>query len=84
MLRLYAIGVLAVSAGMWRFTYGRFAYLIFANHTVLLYTLSIVLLMLIALAMLNCVELTENKKGVKTIKYCSVVYCAVYIVQLGL
>lgn len=84
MSRLYAIGLLAVSAGMWRFTYGRFVYLLFENHTILLYTLSVVSLMLVALAMLNCVELTENKKATKAIHYGSSVYCVVDIVQLVL
>lgn len=81
---LYAIGLLTVSAGLWRFTYERFTYLLFANHPVLIYTLSVVSLMLIALSMLNGVELTENKKGAKAMRYCSLTYCVVYIVQLAL
>lgn len=53
--RLYAVGTLAVSAGAWRITYGKFIYLLFENYSLLLYTISLVSLMFVALALLNCV-----------------------------
>ena len=80
--RLYALSLLAVFAGLWRFSYGRFAYLLFENHTVLVYYISIISLMLVALAMLNCVELTGNQGGSKAIRICSMVYCVVFIAQV--
>ena len=79
--RLYALSMLAVFTGLWRFTYGRFAYLLFENHTVLVYYISVISLMLVALAMLNCVELTEDQRGSKAIRIGSLVYCVVYIAQ---
>lgn len=82
--RLYAIGMLAVSAGIWRFTYGRFAYMLFAAHPVLAYVISVIALMLVALSMLNCVELPEKCKWRKFIQYLSISYCLVYAGQLVL
>ena len=79
--RLYMLSLLAISAGLWRVTYGRFAYLLFANHTVLVYYISIISLMLVALAMLNCVELSEWQKGHKAIRGCSLIYCVVFVGQ---
>lgn len=80
--RLYAIGVLSVSSGMWRFSYEKFSYLILRNHTVWLYTLSIISLMLVALSMLNCVEIREDKRQKRAIQYMSLTYMFIYIVQL--
>ena len=79
--RLYMLSLLAISAGLWRVTYGRFAYLLFANHTVLVYYISIISLMLVALAMLNCVELSEGQEGHKAIRVCSLIYCVVFVGQ---
>lgn len=79
--RLYALSLLSVSTGLWRFTYGSFAYLLFENHTVTVYTLSVIALMLVALAMLNSVELPEDKNGSKMIGFCSLGYCVIYIGQ---
>ena len=79
--RLYALSMLAVFTGFWRFTYGRFAYLLFENHTVLVYYISIVSLMLVALAMLNCVEPAKGEKGHKIIRSCSLIYCVVFVAQ---
>lgn len=83
-LRIYSIGVLAISAGVWRFTYGRFAYLLFPNHTIFMFTLSVISLMIVSLSMLNCVDAKANKKLAKVVKYCSFSYCAVFTVQLFL
>lgn len=80
--RLYALSLLAVFTGFWRFTYGRFAYLLFEHHTVLVYYISIISLMLVALTMLNCVELSEGQKGHKTIRICSLIYCVAFAAQL--
>lgn len=80
-VRLYAVGVLAVAAGLWRITYGRFIYMILGEHSIFVYNLSIVALMLIALSMLNCVELRDNQKGHNVIRYSSMIYCALYMIQ---
>lgn len=83
--RLYAIGLLAVSAGVWRFTYGSFAYLLFAEHSVFIYTLSVVSLMTIALSMLGCVELPEDERVVKKlVRYGALVYGVTYMIELVL
>ena len=79
--RLYALSLLAVFTGFWRATYGRFAYLLFEIHTILVYYISIISLMLMALAMLNCVELSEGQKGHKAIRVCSLIYCVVFVGQ---
>lgn len=84
MFRFYAISLLEISAGVWRFTYGNYAYFLLGSHAVFLYTVSIVVLMLVALAMLNCVEVTEHKKVKTTLQYVSVLYCIVYALQLAL
>lgn len=81
--KLYPIGLLAVSAGIWRFTYGRFAYLMFDGYSVLIYTISILALMLMPLAMLGCVTMPEHKKTVKkVIKYATVTYVGADVIQL--
>lgn len=80
--RLYAIGVLSVSSGMWRFSYEKFAHFILRNHTVWLYTFSIISLMLVALSMLNCVEIREDKRQKRAIQYISLTYMFIYVVQL--
>ena len=80
--RLYAQSMLAVFTGLWRFTYGKFAYLLLENHTVFVYYLSVISLMLVALAMLNCVEVGDHKRGARAIAACSLVYCLVNIFQV--
>lgn len=75
--RLYAIGMLSVSAGVWRFTYEEFAYLIFQEQSVFLYTLSIISLMVIALSMLHCVEFLEDGAGRDLICKASCIYCLI-------
>lgn len=79
--RLFAMSLMALATVVWRFTYGSFAYLLFENHTTAIYTLSSDSLLLISFAMLNCVELVEEKKGSKWIGFLSLGYCAVCIVQ---
>lgn len=82
-MRLYAVGLLSIFTGIWRITYGRFAYLFLPECTVWLYTLSIISLMIIALAMLNCVELSEDRPiGKKIIQWMSILYCVIYIIQM--
>lgn len=80
--RLYAIGTLSVCAGIWRFTYGSFVYLLFPEHTVFIVTLSILSLMFVALAMLNCVELNNKKKYEKPMRLLLFAYKIVYAIQL--
>lgn len=83
--RVYAIGSLSLSAGIWRFTYGKFAYLLFVSRSVLVYTLSIISLMVIALSMLCCVEPTgKGKLSPMALRVGCMGYCLIYIVQLGL
>lgn len=80
--RLYALGLLGISAGLWRISYDRVAFLLLPNHTVLVYTVSILSLMSVALSMLNALEV--DRKDKRIIQLTSLGYCAVYIVQLGL
>lgn len=80
--KIYAVGMLAVSAGVWRFTYGRFAYLLFSNRPVLIYTMSVISLMTLSIALLNCVDVSADGKGSRTIRGCTLVYCLIYIAQL--
>lgn len=80
--RLYALGLLAIFAGIWRFSYDRVAYILFPDYSVLVYTSSVLSLMMIALSMLNSLE--RNEKSTKFIKAFSCVYCVVYAVQLAL
>lgn len=80
--RLYAFGVMALSAGLWRISYDRVSYMLFENKTVFVYTLSVVSLMFMALAMINSLEM--NKKNAKFIRICSCTYCLIYTVQLVL
>lgn len=77
--RLYALGIMALSAGVWRVTYDNISYHLFENRTVFVYTLSIVSLMALALAMLNSIE--KNEKSEKFVHFCSYAYCALYTVQ---
>lgn len=77
--RLYTIGVMAVSAGVWRFSYSNFVYMLFPEHTAFIYTLSVVSLMMIALCMLNAADLQGKWKRI--FRWVSRVYCAMYIVQ---
>lgn len=84
-LQMYGIGILAVSAGVWRFTYGRFSYLLFAGHSVFIYTLSVISLMMMTISMLGCVKVPENNKKAKSVlRYAMFVYGAVDIVQMFL
>lgn len=78
--RLYAIGLLAVSAGTWRFSYERGAYLLLEGQGVLVFTLSVISLMGVALTMLYSVRLPEKEKNV--IHLCSAIYGMIYSVQL--
>lgn len=85
--RLYAVGALAIAAGLWRLTYDSFCYLVCAENPVLVYNLSIVSLMLVAIAMLNVTETSKNgklRKGIRvgTILY-SLLYCTQMILQLA-
>lgn len=78
--RLYAIGIMAISAGLWRISYDRVASLFFENYSVLIYTISLLSLMSMALSMLNSIEMT--KKNAVIIRVLSCVYCAFYGTQL--
>lgn len=78
--RLYAIGLLAVSAGTWRFSYERGAYLLLEGQGVFVFTLSVISLMGVALTMLYSVRLPEKEKNV--IHLCSAIYGMIYSVQL--
>ena len=77
--RLYAVGLMTVSAGTWRFTYGNFVYMLFTKHTVFIYTLSVVSLMMVALCMLRSADLQGKWK--KIFRLVSHGYCVVYILQ---
>lgn len=78
--RLYALGLMVISAGLWRISYDRVSCLFLKNQTVLLYTISIISLMLLALSMLNSLETDKKEKW--AIRWCSCGYCVVYIFQL--
>lgn len=80
--RLYALGLMAFSAGLWRISYDRVAYLLFTDYAVLAYTVSILSLMTMALAMLNALDVDEN--GKKIIRFVSLLYCTTYAVLLAL
>lgn len=82
MNQLYALGLMAISAGIWRITYDRVAYFLLENNSVLVYTVSIISLMLMALSMLNSLE--ANEKSVKFIRICSCCYSVAYIAELFL
>lgn len=77
---LYALGFMAISAGLWRITYDKVSYLFFENRSVLIYNLSVVSLMIIAISMLNVLEKNDKNKNVIRILSCA--YCLAYIVQL--
>lgn len=81
-VRLYALGFMAISAGMWRISYDRVIYMLFEKYSLAVYTISIISLMAMALSMLISLEVGE--KNIKFIRICSCVYCGVYIVQLAL
>lgn len=81
-MRLCAVGLLAISAGVWRFTYGSFAYLLLEDHTVAVYYLSVISLMGVALSMVNCVDTGGNEKEKKLINVASIIYCVLYVGQL--
>ena len=57
--RLYAIGTLAAATGVWRITYGSLMPLLIENSSVVVYNISLVALMIVALALLNCIEPVE-------------------------
>lgn len=84
-MHIYAIGLLALFTGIWRFTYGSLAYWIFENKAVFIYNLSVLSLTVIALSMLSCVE-TNPKKPVqkKVLGAASAVYAGLYSVQFVL
>lgn len=82
--RMYAVGALSIFAGIWRFTYGKFIYLLLPEHAVAVYTLSVISLMVIALAMLNCAEMPDRTRGKTAIRCASVAYCLIYLTQLAL
>lgn len=81
-MRLCAIGLLAISAGVWRFTYGNFAYLLLEEHTVAVYYLSVISLMGVALSLINSVDTMGSAKAQKIISITSIIYCFLYFVQL--
>lgn len=84
-MQIYGIGMLAISAGLWRFTYGSFAYLLFEGHAVFIYTLSVISLMLMTISMLGCVKLPEDKeKEKRAIRYTMFGFGAVDLIQLAL
>ncbi len=78
--RLYALGVMAVCAGLWRITYDEVAYLLLPDHTVAVYTLSLISMMGMALSLIYAME--TDKKGAKFISCCTYGYCVAYILQL--
>lgn len=80
--RLFTVGCLSLSAGIWRLSYGRFIYLVLREQGILIYTISIISLMILALSMLNCVEFSEEKPK-KYIRCATILYCMIYILQLG-
>lgn len=80
--RLYALGSMAISAGIWRISYDRISYFLMPDKAVTIYTLSIISLMAVALSMLNSLDL--GKKGRSFARIGSCVYCVIYIVQLVL
>ncbi len=81
-LRIYAIALLSIFSGVWRFTYSSFTYLVLSEHSILIYNLSILSLMLIALAMLNCVELPDKSRLRRALRLTSLAYCLLYALQL--
>lgn len=80
--RLYALGMMALSAGLWRVSYDRVAYLLLPGHTVLVYTVSLLSLMAVALSMLN--SLGAGEKGRRLLRIGSCAYCGLYLLQLVL
>lgn len=80
--RLYALGLIAISAGVWRITYDKMAYIMFEDLSVLIYTVSIVALMVMAISMLNCLEM--NKRNAKFVHVVSFIYCVLFSVQFFL
>lgn len=78
--RLYALGFMALGAGLWRLTYDRALYSLMRGYAVTIYTISIISLMIVALSMLNFLEVDEKRK--EMIRWCSCIYCGIYIVQL--
>ncbi len=79
--RLYALGLMAISAGLWRLSYDRLAYLLLKEHSVLIYTVSIISLMSMALSMLNALDVS-GEKGKRIVRIFSCIYSGIYIVQL--
>lgn len=78
--RLYAIGLMTTFAGLWRLTYSNLLYILFEKQSGFIFTLSMVSLMMIALCMLNSVEVGGKWK--RRLHWISRGYCAVYIIQL--
>lgn len=46
------------------------------------YTMSVTSLMTLSIALLNCVDVSADGKGSRTIRGCTGIYCLIYIVQL--
>lgn len=82
--RLYAVSGLAISVSVWRFTYGRFSYLLLEQHTKLLYTVSVLALMVAAGALLHCAEVKRQPWTTRLVCVLSLCYCAIDIGQLFL
>lgn len=80
--RLYSLGFIAMSAGLWRVSYDRVAFLLLEEYTVFVYNLSLVSLMIMALSMLNSLDIDKKKKKIVHLFSCA--YCVLYVVQLVL
>lgn len=80
--RLFSLGFTAISAGLWRISYDRVADMFLEDYSVFIYNLSIVSLMILALSMLNSLDVNEKKK--KIIRAIECGYCFIYITQLAL
>lgn len=82
--RLFAVSGLAISVSVWRFTYGRFSYLLLEQDTKLLYMVSVLALMVAAGALLHCAEVRRQPWTTRLVRVLSFGYCAIDIGQLFL
>lgn len=80
--RLYALSGVAFSAGVWRYFYDSVTNTFFENRGLLIYNLSVLALMAMAISMLHAID--RGEKGTKFVQALSAIYCAVYIIQLVL
>lgn len=80
--RLYYIGFMGIFAGIWRIAYAKIIYTAFPNHSQLIYTISIIALMLFSVSLIIHLGLGEDEKGAKYIGYISLGYCVCFFVQL--